>query len=224
MNDNLPIVSSKELSKVEDNSLNTSQLAYLLQKTPSAHVYERTAKGGGKWSYVTGTYVKKVLNLMFGWDWDFEVVEYKYDLEIAQVFVLGKLTCRTNGNTIVKMQFGTKDIMFKNDWVDGKKIKTKFPLDLGNDLKAATTSALKKCASEIGIASDVYAPTEFKEIRVVEPKTEDEKLQEIELLLQVDGLTISEEDRMYIEQIVENKESISYDKAILILNKSLPKK
>ena len=50
------------------------------------------------------------------------------------------------------MQFGRSDIKFKNEWIDGKKIPTKEPLDLGNDLKSATTDALKKCASEIGIA------------------------------------------------------------------------
>ena len=38
---------------------------------------------------------------------------------------------------------------------------------MGNDLKAATTDALKKCASELGIASDIYAPNEFKAIYVV---------------------------------------------------------
>ena len=37
-------------------------------------------------------------------------------------------------------------------------------LDYGNDLKAATTDALKKCASELGIASDIYGANEFKEI------------------------------------------------------------
>lgn len=205
----LPEISSVELSKVKNNSLNAGQLGYLLQKTPKKHVYDRPAKGGGTWSYVTGTYVKKVLNLMFGWDWDFEVVEYKYDLQIKQVFVLGKLTCRTNGNTIVKMQFGTKDIMFKRG--------TDLPLDLGNDLKAATTSALKKCASEIGIASDVYAPNEFKEIKVVEPKNDDEKLEEIKELFNNEQLSINEEDKMYIEMIIDKKEVMSYDKALRTL-------
>lgn len=162
-------ITAKELSLVEDNSLNELQLKMLLKRTPKAYVYERPAKGGGTWKYVTGTYVRKVLNMMFGFDWDFEVVEYKYDLDIKQVFVLGKLTCRSNGKTIIKQQFGTKDIMCKR--ADGK------PLDLGNDLKAATTNALKKCASELGIASDIYAPKEFKEVTVIkeQPTTQQDK-------------------------------------------------
>jgi len=158
----IKIINSADLSKVKDNTLNAQQLDFMLGKTPPAQIYTRPAKGGGTWNYVTGTYIKKVLNLMFGWDWDFEVVEYKYDLTIKQVFVLGKLRCRTNGKEIIKMQFGRKDIICKKG--------TDIPLDLGNDLKAATTDALKKCASEIGIASDVYAPQEFKEISISDAK------------------------------------------------------
>ena len=213
------IVNASELSKVDDNSLNTQQLQYLLKRTPKNHVYERPAKGGGKWTYVTGTYVKKVLNLMFGWDWSFEVQEYKFDLDIGQVFVLGKLTVNTGGKSIVKMQFGRQDIKFKNEWIDGKKNPTKNPLDLGNDLKAATTDCLKKCASELGIASDIYGKNEFKEIQVVEnPKTmdNDEKLIYIVELLHKKNISskLQDDDLMYIERIIEEKDTMSYDKII----------
>jgi len=36
-------------------------------------------------------------------------------------------------------------------------------VDFGNDMKAAATDALKKCASELGIASDVYGTAEYAE-------------------------------------------------------------
>lgn len=167
-------ITKDELTKSDNNMLNTNQLAFLLQKTPKNHIYERPAKGGGKWKYVTGVYVKKVLNLMFGWDWSFEVVEHKFDLQIKQAYVLGKLTVNSGGKSIVKMQFGRVDIKMKTAWDDKlkKKVPTDDPLDIGNDLKAATTDSLKKCASELGIASDVYAPNEFKAISVVEEKPE----------------------------------------------------
>ena len=198
-------ITKAELTKSKENILNSDQLSFLLQKTPQNHIYKRPAKGGGTWDYVTGVYVKKVLNLIFGWNWDFEVVEYKYDLEIGQVFVLGKLTCRSENSTVVKMQFGTKDIMFKRG--------TKNPLDLGNDLKAATTSALKKCASELGIASDVYAPNEFKAIKVVDGiETKEEKETEIQRILDEEMLDI--EDTMWLQRVLEEKDELSYDKII----------
>lgn len=169
-------VSAKELAKVENNVLNKDQLNVLFQGTPEAHKYKRPAKGGGEWTYVTGAYVKKVLNLMFGWDWDFEVTKFEYNMGAKQCIVLGKLTVRSGGKTIIKNQFGRVDIKFKTNWDNNlkKKIPTDQPLDLGNDLKAATTDSLKKCASELGIASDVYAPNEFKAIQVVEPLTQEE--------------------------------------------------
>lgn len=154
MENEITIITEKELSQVDDNALNFSQLQFLLHKTPRKYVRERPAKGGGKWQYVTGGYVKKALNLMFGWDWDFEIVDEKiYDNEVV---VKGRLTCRTNGRVIVKMQFGNKDIIFKKD--------SKIPLSIGNDLKSAATDALKKCASEIGVAADIYNAEEFKEV------------------------------------------------------------
>lgn len=54
-------------------------------------------------------------------------------------------------------------------------------------------------------------------------KTNEEKLEEIVLLMQVEGLMISEEDRMNIERIIEMGEEISYNKAIKLLNSKLPK-
>jgi len=66
MSNKLALVKKEDLSLVEKNSLNEKQLQTLLRKTPSQYVKERPAKGGGKWKYVTGGYVKKCLNLMFG--------------------------------------------------------------------------------------------------------------------------------------------------------------
>jgi hypothetical protein len=145
---------------VEDLALNTQQLQFLLQKTPKKYIKSRPAKGGGTWNYVSGAYIKKVLNLVFGWDWDFEVITSNYYPEAKQVIVLGKLTVRSNGRQLVKMQYGRKDVICKKG--------TDTPLDLGNDFKAATTDALKKCANELGIAEDVYAPEEFKEVEVID--------------------------------------------------------
>lgn len=152
----LALIKPSELAKVENNVLNAFQLQVLLKRTPAVYVKERPAKGGGKWKFVSGGYVKKVLNMMFGWDWDFEIVSEM--VQFNQVIVKGKLTCRSNGTQIVKMQFGKKDVVFKRGTTD--------PLDIGNDFKAATTDALKKCAAELGIAADVYNADEFREINI----------------------------------------------------------
>lgn len=138
--------------------ITTAQFLHIAQRTPKEHIYSRPAKGGGMWSYVTGVYVKKVLNYAFGWDWSFEVKDKIINDE--QVIVLGRLSAM--GGKIVKEQWGRADIKYRKQYKTGDP---KIALDLGNDIKGATTDALKKCASELGIASDIYGKEEFKEIK-----------------------------------------------------------
>ena len=209
MSKDLALVQAKDLSLVDDNSLNQNQLKVLLKRTPKQYVRQRPAKGGGMWDYVTGGYIKKCLNLMFGWDWDFEIIDEQILIEAKEVVVKGKLTCRSNGKTIVKMQYGNKDIIFKRG--------TNIPLSVGNDLKSACTDALKKCASEIGIASDVYNKEEFKEVKVMAERPTLETL--INLLKHTDTSNANADDILNIERIIDQQETESYQKAINYLKK-----
>lgn len=129
------------------------QLTFMLQRTPREHVYNRKGRGGQMFSYVTGSYITKALNYAFGWNWDFEVVEHGKEQD--HVWVLGKLTVHgaRPGETISKTQFGRSDV---------KQLKAGGNLDYGNDLKSATTDALKKCASMLGFASDIYGKADYK--------------------------------------------------------------
>ncbi len=206
MSEIIRIVSDEELSLVENNALGQQQLAHLLKTTPAKYVKKRPAKGGGTWDYVTGGYVRKCLNLMFGWDWSFEIIEQM--VMHGEAIVKGKLTCNSNGKTIVKMQFGNKDIAYKKEPdKDGNRI----PLSIGNDLKAAATDCLKKCAAEIGIAADIYNKEDFTPIEVV--STQDIfddlvywfNLKKGSLPLDILGNT---------ERIIETKEVKSYQKAL----------
>lgn len=138
--------------------LKARQVLHLLQRTPEGHIYKRKGKGNQEFEYVTGTYMKKVLNYAFGWMWDFKVLEHGREKDM--IWVLGELTVKDmKGHSITKTQFGRADVKYYKD-------KSKGMLDFGNDLKSATTDALKKCAAELGIASDVYGKQEFKDIRL----------------------------------------------------------
>lgn len=210
MSKELKPVSITVLNKSEKQILNKEQLNFLLGKTPETHIYTRPGKGGGQWKFVTGVYVKKVLNSIFGWDWDFEIVSFDVNMAAKQAIVHGKLTCRANGATVVKHQFGRADIKIRK--ADGT------PLDLGNDLKAASTDALKKCASELGIASDVYGESEFKSITVTDEQTTNESLlKELSQLLIIKKAYLSDEDLKRIEEIIIEEEATSYQKAIQTL-------
>jgi len=135
--------------------ISEKQIIHIIQKTPPQHIYTRPAKGGGTWSYITQSYVVKVLNFVFGWNWDFEVIDQGREQD--QVWVKGKLTVKSpKGEQIIKTQFGRSDIKFHKD-------RSRGMLDYGNDLKSAASDALKKCASLIGIGSDIYGKMEFKQ-------------------------------------------------------------
>ena len=210
MSKELKPVSITVLNKSEKQILNKEQLNFLLGKTPETHIYTRPGKGGGQWKFVTGVYVKKVLNSIFGWDWDFEIVSFDVNMAAKQAIVHGKLTCRANGATVVKHQFGRADIKIRK--ADGS------PLDLGNDLKAASTDALKKCASELGICSDVFGESEFKNITVTDEQTSNESLlKELSQLLIIKKAYLSDEDLKRIEEIIIEEEATSYQKAIQTL-------
>lgn len=142
----------KELT-IPKTWMNEHQLTFMLQKTPRQHVYKRPGKGGQTFDYVTVSYIQKALNFAFGWNWDFEIVEH--GKEADHVWVMGKLTVRgmKPGQQIVKTQFGRSEV---------KKLKTGGNVDYGNDLKAAASDALKKCASLLGFASDIYGKADYK--------------------------------------------------------------
>ena len=157
MSTEITLIKSKDLSLAEVSALNEAQLKYLLKRTPKEALRKRAAKGGGEWEYVSGGWVKKQLNLIYGFNWDFEITNQM--ILHGEAIVQGKLTCRSNGITIIKTQFGNKDVICRKG--------TDTPLSIGNDLKAAATDCLKKCAAEIGIAADVYNKMDFEDTLVV---------------------------------------------------------
>lgn len=200
-NNQLALVQPSDLSLVENNALTANQLKQLLKKTPVQYVHTRPAKGGGQWEYVTGGYVRKVLNLMFGWNWSFEIIDEK--VLHGEAIVKGKLTCTSNGVTIVKMQFGNKDVICKKG--------TDIPLSIGNDLKAAATDALKKCAAELGIAADIYNKMDFREVNV---DTSETTLQDVQELYDLKKDALTADEQAHIERIIAANETKSFNKVI----------
>lgn len=159
-----PLKDGKKMT-LQKTWLSENQLLKMLQRTPPEMVYKRKGRGGSEFDYVQGSYCIKWLNFTFGWNWDFEVVQEPTVSEILeliskgidQIWVTGKLTVRSPDSrfSVVKTQTGKAEIKLLRE--------SKKPMDIGNDLKAANTDALKKCASLLGFASDIYGKSSFKE-------------------------------------------------------------
>ena len=124
-----------------DNHPGTIPALLSMQKT--APMYIKSREKGMK--YVDVSYMTTALNLATLMDWSFEVIDTKdYVIDKKHHFaVLGRLTIQTTeGKTIIKEQWGSQVLKAK--------------MEIGDALKAAASDALKKGASMLGIAADVY--------------------------------------------------------------------
>ena len=101
--------------------------------------------------YTDGPYVIRTLNAAFNWNWDFVADCEELLLNNGQPFevkVRGTLTVRLGGQAVTKTQYGCQPIeMLKSGQA---------PVSIGDAYKGAATDALKKCASMLGIALDLY--------------------------------------------------------------------
>lgn len=154
------------LTTGKENFFNFEQLKKIRHSTPASMVYKRPAKGGGTWKYVKSADVILALNTTFGGFWDFSIItDEATALEMAvktkSVVVRGRLTITnpSTGVSVTREQYGRKDVAFKKG--------TNEPMDFGNDMKAAASDALKKCASQFGLFNDIYRDNELVEIKIV---------------------------------------------------------
>ena len=110
-----------------------------------SQIKQRQGNFGHILDYVEGHVVTSRLNDAFDGNWSFEVVKYRILKDTDEVLVLGKLAAEG----VTKMAFGSKEIERSKD--------TKAIVSLGDDLKAASTDALKKAASLLGVGLYLYS-------------------------------------------------------------------
>ena len=102
----------------------------------------RQGTNGDVLDYIEGCAVIQRLNECFDAEWVFDIQEHRvYDDEVV---VLGKLTAQG----VSKSQFGKSRIT--------RSKKDNSTISLGDDLKAAATDCLKKCATLFGVGLHLY--------------------------------------------------------------------
>src|SRR3990167_9722450 len=159
-----PAESNRSITVVE---LKQNQVAILNAPTPKEFIKTRQGKGGKQFSYVEVGYVINQLNRTFGpLNWSFQVTERgetqrKVDTKAeGEVWVYGELTIHDHakGYKMVKGQYGQHPVYPNVPYADA--------------LKSAESDALKKAASLVGIALDVF----WKYLDVQEPVKEPVKI------------------------------------------------
>lgn len=151
IDEGLRAILGDDFEKVEE-ARRQAQAGMIMGHTPEYAIKSRTGKGG-TYEYVKHSWVGQQLNLIFGWRWSFEIVWQQFGKE--WVIVRGRLTVPIGDTWISKEQYGRSEV---------KKLRSGGLMDPGNDIKAASSDALKKCASLLGIAADVYAKREEIEL------------------------------------------------------------
>jgi len=105
-------------------------------------IKRRQGTNGDVLDYIEGCAVIQRLNECFDAEWIFEIQEHRvFDDEVV---VLGKLTAQG----VAKSQFGKSRIT--------RAKKDNAVISLGDDLKAAATDCLKKCATLFGVGLHLY--------------------------------------------------------------------
>jgi hypothetical protein len=101
-------------------------------------------RGGIEVTFVSGEQVVTRLNEVLGVaGWSFRVLHQEIHAEADEVWALGEMEADIDGKTVTRQQFGSQKIK--------RSRSTGVPLDLGFDLKGASTDAMKKCASWLGV-------------------------------------------------------------------------
>lgn len=172
----------------------------------------------GLLDYVEGHAVIKRLNDAFEGNWSFEVVSHEILKESDEIAVLGRLTACG----IVKMQFGISQIT--------RDRETKEVISLGDDLKAAATDSLKKCATQFGVGLHLYeergnqgqaepldSEKESREKREDSGRITNRQLATIYGLAKARGLSSQEVERKTIQVFNKRPEYLSKTEASLVI-------
>lgn len=107
-------------------------------------IKQREGNFGKMLDYVEAHNVIQRLNDAFDARWSFEIDEHKIMEQTDEVVVLGKL----RADDVTKSQFGSSRIARNRQ--NGEMVS------LADDLKAAATDALKKCATLLGVGLHLY--------------------------------------------------------------------
>lgn len=165
-------------------------LDILTRPFPQSEVKQRRNEAGRTFDYVEAHAVITRLNEAFEGAWSFRVVQHQMIED--EVIVLGELSA----DGIVKQHFGNAS--FTREGADA--------MTVGETFKAAASDALKKCATEFGVALELYGgPVLYTEV------SEAEAGQVAEASVQTSGLA-TEKQRAFIEKIAQRNDVSEEDR------------
>lgn len=147
-------LSKREIRDIDQPFLTDIQILQINEPTPESEIEIKKDSKGREYKSVRAAYVKRRVNLIFGFGHSFQVIEKEHLIKSNEVSVLGRLSILTKHGTIIREQFGKHSLLTSD--AASKNFKGITYSNLGNGFKSAATDSFKKCASEFGICWDVY--------------------------------------------------------------------
>ena len=222
-----------------NNGFNKETLDALNARFDTKDIKTRKDLYSGKiLSYIEGYKVIERLNSVFKGSWSFQILSKEVIENV--ILIEGRLTI----NGINKEQFGAQKISFgppilkevsqpENPDAPKKRgrkkkvlVPSNIPINLGYDMKAATTDCIKKCASLFGIGLYLYGEDEVLEVAshsepivALEEKPKNAttaQLQAIKKMLKKykKGESDNFNDYICLKYNIKNIEDLSYENAV----------
>ncbi len=102
----------------------------------------------------TVNYIER-LNEAFGYKWNWEIISET--VTEYEAYCKGKLTVKIDGETVIKEAYGGKDLTIIDTYdKQTRQVIGKKPFSIADDLKSASSDALKKACSLLGIGLHLY--------------------------------------------------------------------
>lgn len=124
--------------------MDEQQLASLHLTFTPGEIKQREGNFGKTIDYLETHTVIQRLNDALAGDWSFTIEKYEIREDVNEVIVLGRL----DAADVSKMQIGSAQL--KRNRTSGE------PVSIGDDLKAAASDSLKKCATLLGVGLHLY--------------------------------------------------------------------
>ena len=154
-------MNSNENKSVNNNPIISAQdditilQAILSRPFPQEIIRYREGQKKRMLAYVETVHYIDRLNEAFSYQWNWEILsEHITDTE---VYCRGRLTVVIGGRTVMKEAYGGKDLTVVDIYdKQTRQVNGKKPFSIADDLKSASSDALKKACSLLGIGLHLY--------------------------------------------------------------------
>jgi len=157
------IKNNEEVMNVSNNMNNQVNneaivLKEILNRPFTAQIIkQRDGQKGKKLNYVETVHYIDRLNEAFNFQWNWEIVSEV--ILVHEVYCKGKLSVEIGGKTVIKEAYGGKDLTIVDTYdKQTRQVVGKKPFSIADDLKSASSDALKKACSLLGIGLHLYKP------------------------------------------------------------------